>query len=64
MNTHNVAALAAVLVESPSPRLDYQIIQDLAVLARNRSWESTPDPDVYVLRQSDVIGRFVDGTVP
>ena len=28
------------------------------VLARNRSWGQTPDPEIYVIRQSDILGKF------
>jgi co-chaperonin GroES (HSP10) len=28
------------------------------VVCRNRAWGSTPDPDVYVIRVSDVLGLF------
>lgn len=28
------------------------------VLCRNRTWETTPDPDIFVIRQSDVLGVF------
>jgi co-chaperonin GroES (HSP10) len=28
------------------------------VLCRNRAWSSTPDPDVYVINQSDILGTF------
>jgi hypothetical protein len=28
------------------------------VVCRNRSWGSTPDPDVYVIRVSDILGLF------
>ena len=31
------------------------------VLARNRSWQQTPDPDVYVIRQADILGVFREG---
>lgn len=30
------------------------------VLCRNRSWAMTPDPDVYVVRQSDILGKWVE----
>jgi hypothetical protein len=32
------------------------------VLARNRSWMLTPDPDVYVIRQADILGTFQEKT--
>jgi hypothetical protein len=32
------------------------------VLCRNRMWESTPDPAIFVVRQGDIIGRFVEAT--
>ena len=28
------------------------------VLCRNRSWGITPDPDLFVVRQSDILGSF------
>jgi co-chaperonin GroES (HSP10) len=28
------------------------------VVCRNRAWGSTPDPDVYVVRVSDILGTF------
>jgi hypothetical protein len=28
------------------------------VLVRNRSWSLTPDPDVYVVRQDAILGKF------
>ncbi len=34
------------------------------VICRNRSWSATPDPDLYVVRQSDVLGKFVEVTAP
>jgi len=30
------------------------------VLLRNRSWMLTPDPQVFVVRQSDVLGKFIE----
>jgi co-chaperonin GroES (HSP10) len=30
------------------------------VLCRNRSWSLTPDPDIFVIRQGDMVGRFVE----
>jgi hypothetical protein len=30
------------------------------VLCRNRSWAATPDPDIYVVRQSDILGKWVE----
>lgn len=31
------------------------------VLLRNRMWDSTPDPDVYVVRQEHILGVFQEG---
>jgi co-chaperonin GroES (HSP10) len=28
------------------------------VVVRNRTWLATPDPDVFVCRQADVLGKF------
>ena len=30
------------------------------VLVRNRSWMQTPDPEVYVVRQDAILGKFVE----
>jgi hypothetical protein len=30
------------------------------VICRNRSWAATPDPNVFVVRQSDILGRFIE----
>jgi hypothetical protein len=30
------------------------------VLCRNRSWDVTPDPSVYVVRVDDILGKFVE----
>jgi hypothetical protein len=30
------------------------------VLVRNRAWLATPDPDVFVVRQDAVLGKFVE----
>ena len=30
------------------------------VLVRNRAWLSTPDPDVFVVRQDAILGKFVE----
>ncbi len=34
------------------------------VLCRNRSWALTPDPNIFVVRQSDILGKFVEVTAP
>ena len=31
------------------------------VLARNRSWGQLPDPDIFVIWQSDILGVFQEG---
>lgn len=31
------------------------------VLCRNRSWAATPDPDIFVVKQSDILGKWVEG---
>ena len=31
------------------------------VLCRNRSWSATPDPDIFVVKQSDILGKWVEG---
>jgi hypothetical protein len=31
------------------------------IVARNRSWGSTPDPDVYVIRVEYILGVFKEG---
>lgn len=46
-----------------SPEYDTHIRQVEAgdwVLCRNRSWAMTPDPDVYVVRQFDILGKWVE----
>jgi co-chaperonin GroES (HSP10) len=30
------------------------------VLVRNRAWMSTPDPNVFVVRQDAILGKFVE----
>ena len=39
----------------------YQVRPGDWVLCRNRSWAATPDPDIYVIRQSDILGKWVEG---
>ena len=34
------------------------------VLCRNRSWAATPDPNIFVVRQADILGKFVEVTAP
>jgi co-chaperonin GroES (HSP10) len=30
------------------------------ILVRNRAWMGTPDPDVFVVRQDAILGKFVE----
>lgn len=39
----------------------HHLVEGDWVLVRNRAWDLTPDPDVYVVNQSDVLGKFVEG---
>lgn len=39
----------------------HHLMQGDWVLARHRSWMQTPDPDVYVIRQADILGKFEEG---
>ena len=32
------------------------------VLVKNRSWMQTPDPNVFVVRQDAILGKFVERT--
>lgn len=36
----------------------YQVKRGDWVLCRNRSWSATPDPHVFVVRQSDILGKW------
>jgi hypothetical protein len=31
------------------------------VLVKNKSWNATPDPNVYLVKQSDILGKFEEG---
>jgi co-chaperonin GroES (HSP10) len=39
----------------------HHLMQGDWVLARNRSWMQTPDDEVFVIRQGDILGTFREG---
>lgn len=36
----------------------HHLMQGDWVICRNRSWLASPDPDVYIIRQVDILGVF------
>lgn len=39
-------------------RHPHRLVEGDWVLVRNRSWSLTPDPDIYVIRQGYILGKF------
>ena len=40
----------------------HRLMEGSWVLAKNRSWLATPDPDIFVVNQSDILGTFIERT--
>lgn len=39
-------------------RHPHRLVESDWVLVKNRSWSPTPDPEVFVCRQIDILGKF------